>query len=399
MTEATGREAVTLHRLLEFEPKQRKFNRNRDRPIDAGAIVVDEASMIDLLLADALLQATAKGARLILVGDVDQLPSVGPGAVLRDIIASGEVPTARLTQIFRQAEGSQIVRNAHRIHDGEPPEGAQGPGGEFYVIERSDPKAAADLILHLVTERIPRGFGMDPRRHVQVLTPMHKGEAGAIALNAALQAALNPTGPTVTRGARTLRLGDKVMQLKNDYEREVYNGDVGLISAVDPEARQLTVRFDERDVLYEEADLDELTLAYATSIHKSQGSEYPAVVIPVLTQHFVMLSRNLFYTAVTRGKRLVILVADPRAISLALAETRREDRRTHLAARLRGASLGGAEAVSASLGGAEAVSGGGGSARADIEPGLPGRAFRGEHEGTRERGVPTHVDEEEEDSA
>lgn len=338
MSEATGREAVTLHRLLEFEPKQRKFNRHRDRPIDAGAIVVDEASMLDLALADALLQAVAKGARLILVGDVDQLPSVGPGAVLRDIIASGEVPTARLTQIFRQAEGSAIVRNAHRIHDGEAPEGAQGPGGEFYVIERREAQAAADLILHLMTERIPRGFGLDPRRDVQVLTPMHKGEAGAVALNAALQAALNPTGPTVTRGQRTLRLGDKVMQLRNDYDREVYNGDVGFISELDAEERRLKVRFDDREVEYEEGDLDELTLAYATSIHKSQGSEYPAVIVPVLTQHFVMLSRNLIYTAVTRGKRLVVLVADPRAVALALAETRREERRTRLADRLRGAS-------------------------------------------------------------
>ncbi|WP_438039986.1 SF1B family DNA helicase RecD2 [Sorangium sp. So ce128] len=336
MSEATGREAVTLHRLLEFDPKQRKFGRQRGRPIEAGAIVVDEASMLDLALADALLQATSDAARLVLVGDVDQLPSVGPGAVLRDVIASGEVPTARLTQIFRQAEGSLIVRNAHRIHDGEPPEGARGPGGEFYVIERIEAEAAADLILHLVTERIGKGFGLDPRRDVQVLTPMHKGEAGAITLNARLQAALNPEGPSVTRGARTLRLGDKVMQLRNDYDREVYNGDVGFITDVNTEERKLQVRFDDREVSYEEAEIDELTLAYATSIHKSQGSEYPAVIVPILTQHFVMLSRNLIYTAVTRGKRLVVLVADPRAVSLALAETRREERRTHLAERLRG---------------------------------------------------------------
>ncbi|MCC6557461.1 MAG: ATP-dependent RecD-like DNA helicase [Polyangiaceae bacterium] len=335
MREATGRAAVTLHRLLEFDPKQRRFGRQRSKPVEARAIIVDEASMLDLSLADALLQATADEARLILVGDVDQLPSVGPGAVLRDVIASGEVPTARLTQIFRQAEGSLIVQNAHRIHDGEPPEGARGPNSEFYVIERTAADAAADLILQLVTERIPRGFGLDPRRDVQVLTPMHKGEAGAIALNARLQAALNPEGPSVTRGARTLRVGDKVMQLRNDYDREVYNGDIGFVSAVVPDERKLTVRFDDRQVDYEEGELDELTLAYATSIHKSQGSEYPAVIVPILTQHFVMLSRNLIYTAVTRGKRLVVLVADPRAVSLALAETRKEDRRTHLAARLR----------------------------------------------------------------
>lgn len=335
MSEATGREAVTLHRLLEFDPKQRTFARKHGRSIEAGALIVDEASMLDVALADALVQATGDHARLLLVGDVDQLPSVGPGAVLRDVITSGRVPTVRLSQIFRQAEGSLIVKNAHRIHDGEPPETASGPDGEFFVIERKTPEAAADTILETVVRRIPARFGLDPRTQVQVLTPMHKGEVGAQALNERLQAALNPSGPTVTRGARTLRLGDKVMQLKNDYDREVYNGDVGFISAIDDAERQVSVRFDDRDVIYEEGDLDELTLAYATSIHKSQGSEYPAVVVPILTTHFVMLSRNLIYTAVTRGKRLVVLVADPRAVCLALAETRREERRTYLAERLR----------------------------------------------------------------
>jgi exodeoxyribonuclease V alpha subunit len=335
MSEATGREAVTLHRLLEFDPKQRTFARKHGRTIEAGALIVDEASMLDVSLADALLQATGDHARLVLVGDVDQLPSVGPGAVLRDVIASGEVPTVRLSQIFRQAEGSLIVQNAHRIHDGQPPEGATGPGGEFFVIERRTPESAADSILEVVTKRIPARWGLDPKLHVQVLTPMHKGDVGAIALNERLQQALNPSGPSVTRGARTLRLGDKVMQLKNDYDREVYNGDVGFITAIDDAERTITVRFDDREVIYEEGDLDELTLAYATSIHKSQGSEYPAVVVPLLTQHFVMLSRNLLYTAVTRGKKLVVLIADPRAVSLALAETRREERRTYLAERLR----------------------------------------------------------------
>lgn len=291
--------------------------------------------MLDVELADALVQAVSDEARVIFVGDVDQLPSVGPGAVLRDIIASGEVKAVRLTQIFRQAEGSAIVRNAHRIHEGLPPEGAQGAGGEFYVIERTSAEAAADTILHMVTQRIPERFGLDAKEQIQVLTPMHRGEAGAIALNQRLQEALNPTGPSVTRGARTLRLGDKVMQLRNDYEREVYNGDVGLITRLDPETREVLVRFDDRDVAYEEGDLDELTLAYATSIHKSQGSEYPAVVVPILTQHYVMLSRNLIYTAVTRGKRLVVLVADPRAVGLALAEMRKEERLTYLAERLR----------------------------------------------------------------
>jgi exodeoxyribonuclease V alpha subunit len=326
---------MTIHRLLEFDPKERGFSRNARRPIDAGAIVVDEASMLDLELADALLQATPEGARLLLVGDVDQLPSVGPGAILRDAIASGVVPTARLTRIFRQAAGSLIVENAHRIHDGEMPESAKDSSGEFYVVERKEPRAAADAIIELVTKRIPQRFGLDPKRDIQVLTPMHKGECGSIAINERLQAALNPTGAEVVRGLKTLRIGDKVMQLKNDYDREVYNGDVGFLKAIDPEEKKATVRVDDRDIVYDEGDLDELVLAYATSIHKSQGSEYPAVVIPVLTQHFVMLSRNLLYTAVTRGKKLVVLVADPRAVSLALGEIRKEDRRTRLADRLR----------------------------------------------------------------
>jgi len=335
MSEATGREAVTLHRLLEYDPKQRAFARKHGRPVEAGALIVDEASMLDVELADALLQATGDHARLVLVGDVDQLPSVGPGAVLRDVIASGQVATVRLSQIFRQAAGSLIVQNAHRIHDGEPPESAAGPTGEFYVLKPKTPEAAADLVLEVVTRRIPARFGLDPKTQVQVLTPMHKGEVGAIALNARLQQALNPTGPTVTRGNRTLRVGDKVMVLRNNYDKEVYNGDVGYVASIEEEERTLTMLFDERRVVYEEGDLDELTLAYATSIHKSQGSEYPAVVVPLLTQHYVMLSRNLLYTAVTRGKQLVVLIADPRALEIALGETRREERRTYLAERLR----------------------------------------------------------------
>jgi exodeoxyribonuclease V alpha subunit len=336
MSEATGREATTLHRLLEFDPKNRAFSRNEDNAIVADVLVVDEASMLDLSLADALTQAVADDARLLLVGDVDQLPSVGPGAVLRDLIASKVIPTARLTQIFRQAEGSLIVKNAHRINAGEVPVTAQGETGEFYVIEAKEAGIAADLIHRLVTDRIPKRFGLDPRRDIQVLTPMHKGEVGIQAINDRLQAALNPDGAQVGRGAKVLRLGDKVMQLKNSYDKEVYNGDVGFLRAIDPDSKIVTVRFDDRDVPYEEADLDELTLAYATSIHKSQGSEYPCVVLPLLTQHFVMLSRNLVYTGVTRGKRLVVLVADPRAIAMALAETRKDDRRTLLADRLRG---------------------------------------------------------------
>lgn len=336
MSEATKRQATTLHRLLEFDPKGRAFSRNAKRRLDADVLIVDEASMIDVELANGMLQALPDAARLVLVGDVDQLPSVGPGAVLRDLIASSVVPTVRLTQIFRQAEGSLIVENAHRIHDGLPPTSADSPEGAFHIIRRESGELAADTIEKVVTKNIPERFGLDPRRDVQVLVPMHRGDTGTIALNLRLQAALNPEGPSVTRFGRTIRVGDKVMQLKNDVERNVYNGDVGFVTSLDVEARQLLVRFDEeREVTYEEGDLDELTLAYATSIHKSQGSEYPAVVIPLLTEHFVMLSRNLFYTAVTRGKKLVVLVAHPKALHMALAETRKEERKTWLSERIR----------------------------------------------------------------
>ncbi|MBM4356729.1 MAG: ATP-dependent RecD-like DNA helicase [Deltaproteobacteria bacterium] len=339
MSEATGRDAVTLHRLLGFDPKTGAFQANADAPLEADAVIVDETSMVPLELATSLLEALRTDARLVLVGDVDQLPSVGPGAVLRDVIESGRVPTIRLTRIFRQGEGSSIVANAHRIHEGEAPVGAQGRGEQFYVLDRRSPEEALDAVKELVTTRIPRGFQLDPIEDVQVLTPMQRGPMGAVALNELLQAELNPPRedqPELRRGTRVFRLGDKVMQLRNDYDREVWNGDVGRVDTIDVENQRLLVRFDERIVVYGDTDLDELTLAYATTIHKSQGSEYPCVIVPVLTQHFVMLSRNLIYTAVTRGKRLVVLVAHPHALSLALAEVRKERRRTRLAERLRG---------------------------------------------------------------
>jgi exodeoxyribonuclease V alpha subunit len=336
MSESTGREAVTLHRLLEVDARTGRFSRGREDPIVADAVIVDEASMIDVGLARALVDALKDGTRLVLVGDVDQLPSVGPGAVLRDVLASGVVPSVRLTTIFRQAGGSLIVEAAHRIREGAPPPSSPEPSGDFFVVPRRDPDAARETIVELVTKRIPARFGLDPLRDIQVLTPMHKGAVGVEALNEALQTALNPgPGAEVARGARRFRMGDKVMQLKNDYDRDVYNGDVGLIRAVDTADRELTVRVDERDVAYDDDSLDALSLAYAVSIHKSQGSEYPAVVIPWLRQHYVMLARNLLYTAVTRGKRLVVLVADPTAIDVALREDRRNDRRTSLADRLR----------------------------------------------------------------
>ncbi len=346
MSEATGREAATLHRLLEFDPKTGTFKRDAKNPLAAGAIVVDESSMVDVWMADALTQAVAIGSRLVLVGDVDQLPSVGPGSVLRDAIASGVVPCVRLVKIFRQAEKSLIVQNAHRINAGEAPIVPEkgDPSADFFMMDRRDPDETRALLIDLVTRHIPRKFGLDPVRDIQVLTPMNRGPVGTAVLNEALQAVLNPSGAGLVRGRVTFRVGDKVMQLRNDYDRNVYNGDVGVVASVDDDADALVVRFDDdakgtgREVVYDGRSLDELTLAYACTVHKSQGSEYPAVVIPLLTSHFVMLSKNLVYTAVTRGKRLVVLVADPRALRLALAEQRREERQTRLASRIRRAS-------------------------------------------------------------
>jgi exodeoxyribonuclease V alpha subunit len=338
MTEATGRDASTIHRMLEFEPRQMSFQRNANNPLECDALIVDEASMVAIELADALMSALPSHARLVLVGDVDQLPSVGPGAVLGDIIKSGCVPTVTLTEIFRQAAGSSIVTNAHRIHDGELPVGGSDKNEQFFVIERNTPDKAIALIEELMTRRIKKSFGLDPIEDVQILTPMQRGPIGAIALNELLQSLLNPASdakPQVQKGNRVLRLGDKVMQLRNDYDKEVFNGDIGRVTHVDTSDRRVSVTFDGRSIDYTEAALDQLTLAYATSIHKSQGSEYPAVIVPILTQHFVMLSRNLLYTAVTRGKQLVVVIADPRAMRIALGETRKEDRKTYLAQRIR----------------------------------------------------------------
>ena len=337
MTEATGQAAMTVHRLLDFDPRVGRFQKSGADPLEGHALVVDEASMLDVEMADALFDAVPAGMRVVLVGDVDQLPSVGPGAVLRDLIASRAIPYVRLTHIFRQGKGSLIVQNAHRINAGEMPENPPaGDTSDFFFVERKDPDEARRTIIQLVQNRIPNRFGLDPVRDIQVLTPMHRGPAGSLLLNSELQAALNPTGASVTRGERTFRIGDKVMQLKNDYDREVFNGDIGFVKSVDLEETALVVRFDdERDVPYDAPALDELVLAYASSIHKSQGSEYPAVVLPLLTSHWVMLSRNLFYTGVTRGKRLVVVVGDPRAIRVAVGRDGSSDRHTGLAERLR----------------------------------------------------------------
>jgi exodeoxyribonuclease V alpha subunit len=333
--EATGAPASTLHRLLEWRPAEGAFARNATRPLECDVLVVDEASMLDVRLCADLVAALPPSARLVLVGDVDQLPSVGPGTVLRDVIASGAVPTVRLTEIFRQAAESLIVTNAHRIHDGEVPALTGDPAArDFFFLEENDPAKAAATIRDLVAVRLPRRYGFEPH-DIQVLSPMHRGELGAGNLNQLLQEALTAGAPGVQRGARTFRAGDKVMQIRNDYDKEVWNGDIGRVVRVAPDEGGLVVRFDDREVDYDLDELDELALAYAATVHKSQGSEYAAVIVPVHTQHYVMLQRNLLYTAVTRGKRLVVLVGSRKALALAVRNAEVALRCSGLAARLR----------------------------------------------------------------
>ena len=319
MSDATGMEAKTIHRLLEIDPRTGGFKRDAANPLDCELLVIDETSMVDVLLMHALLKALPGSAALLVVGDVDQLPSVGPGQVLADIIESGAIPVARLTEVFRQAAQSQIIINAHRINEGTIPD-LRKPEGEsdFYFVPADDPETAVPRILDLVRARIPQRFGLDPIRDIQVLCPMNRGGVGARSLNIELQAALNPAGERkVERFGWTFAPGDKVMQIENDYDKEVYNGDIGYIDDVDPDDGELTASFDGRIVTYGFGELDTLVPAYAATIHKSQGSEYPAVVIPVMTQHYAMLQRNLLYTGVTRGKRLVVLVGQKKAAAIA----------------------------------------------------------------------------------
>jgi exodeoxyribonuclease V alpha subunit len=341
MTETTGREAKTLHRLLEFDPKTMGFMRDRQRPLEADVVIVDEVSMVDTVLAYNLLKAVPPTCQLILVGDVDQLPSVGPGSVLQDVIRSGAVDVVWLQHVFRQAERSLIVVNAHRVNHGEmpslPPPGSKA---DFFFIEKNEPEEVLATLKVLIKTRIPDRFGFDPVNGVQVLTPMYRGLLGAMSLNAELQALLNPQGASVVHGSRLFRTGDKVMQIRNNYDLEVFNGDIGRIEALDETERTLSVKFDGRLVTYERADLDELVLAYACSIHKSQGSEYPCVVIPVHTQHYVMLQRNLLYTGITRARKLVVLVGTKRALAIAVKNDKTESRFTQFAALLQG--MGGA---------------------------------------------------------
>jgi exodeoxyribonuclease V alpha subunit len=320
LAETTGREAKTIHRLLEFDPALGGFKRDRHRQLDTDLLVVDEASMVDVVLMNRLLQAVPPWACVVLVGDVDQLPSVGPGAVLADVITSGAVPVVRLTEIFRQAGESGIVRAAHRVNQGELPESCEPGQGDFYVVEADTPEAILRKIIVMVRERIPARFGLDPVRDVQVLTPMQRTELGVRNLNTRLQEVLNPAagGPEVAREGWTFRVGDKVLQTVNNYQKEVFNGDIGRVAALDPDEQELTVEYDGRPVKYDFGELDELSLAYSLSIHKAQGSEYPAVVVPLHTQHFTLLQRNLLYTAITRGRQLVVLVGSARALSLAV---------------------------------------------------------------------------------
>jgi exodeoxyribonuclease V alpha subunit len=338
LAEATGREAKTIHRLLEFKPQRGfQFQRNEGNPLEADMVIADEASMLDLLLTNNLLKAIHPESHLLLVGDVDQLPSIGAGNVLNDIIESGAAAVVRLDEVFRQAEGSLIIRNAHRINQGEMPLFLK-TAADFFLFPAEDAEQAAGLVVDLVQNRIPRRFGLDPMEDIQVLSPLHRGAAGVGELNRRLQAVLNPAaqGKAERRqGPQVFRAGDRVMQVRNNYNKQVFNGDMGRITVMDAVNQVLTVRVDDQDVAYEFSELDELIHAYAVSIHKSQGSEFRAVVVPVLAAHYVMLQRNLLYTAVTRAKELVVLVGTRRAIAIALRNNKNMDRHTALNARLR----------------------------------------------------------------
>jgi exodeoxyribonuclease V alpha subunit len=336
LSEATGQEAKTIHRLLEYNMRRGGFQKNEESPLDCDLLIVDEASMVDTLLMHHLLKALPVNATFILVGDVNQLPSVGAGNVLRDIIDSGAIEVVQLNEIFRQAKESSIIVNAHRINEGSFPNliPNQDKLDDFYFIEQEDPQKALELIISLVKERIPQRFGLNCINEIQVLTPMHKGTVGAGNLNVEIQKALNPGEEGVLRGGRLYKVHDKVMQVVNNYEKEVYNGDIGMISSIDEEAKEVVVVIDEREIIYDYVDLDELVHAYAVSIHKSQGSEYPAVVMPILTQHYVMLQRNLLYTGVTRGKKLVVIVGTKKAMAIAVRNNKTQKRYTLLKERI-----------------------------------------------------------------
>ena len=331
LADATGHEAKTIHRLLEYNQRQGGFQRDKRQPLGCDLLIVDEASMVDSVLMYHLLQAHPFNASLVLIGDANQLPSVGAGNVLDDIIASRRAPVVELNEVFRQAKESQIIVNAHRIHLGlEPFLDPPGDETDFYFVEREEPQAVASTIVDLVTGRIPRRFRLDPVQGIQVLTPMRRGVAGVANLNSLLQDKLNAGGDHIARGAKILKAGDKVMQIRNNYDKDVYNGDIGTVGKLDIAEKRVIVSFDNRPIVYEHRELDELELAYAVSVHKAQGCEFPAVVMPLITQHYILLQRNLLYTAVTRGKRLVVIVGSRKAMQMALKNNAPQRRYTQL---------------------------------------------------------------------
>ncbi len=332
MSEATGMEAKTIHRLLEYNPND-GYKRNEENPLEADALIVDECSMIDILLMNNLMKAIPTGMRLVMVGDIDQLPSVGAGNVLRDIIDSGKIPVIRLTRIFRQAQSSRIVMSAHAINRGIYPDTSNGKDTDFFFIKTEDPNLVAESIVRLVKDRLPKAYHL-LASNIQVLTPMQRGIVGASNLNLALQDALNPTSVSLNRGGYSYRKGDRVMQVRNNYDKGVFNGDLGYIEEVDMEERTLIANFDGTSVEYEVSELDELSLAYATTIHKSQGSEYPIVVMPVLMNHYVMLQRNLIYTGITRAKKICVLIGTAKALAYAIHNMSVLKRNTKLKERL-----------------------------------------------------------------
>lgn len=333
MSEATGMEAKTIHRLLEYNPKD-GYKRNDENPLEGDALIVDECSMIDILLMNSLTKAIPNSMRLILVGDIDQLPSVGAGNVLRDVIDSGVVPVVRLTRIFRQAQTSRIVMSAHAINAGRFPDISNGQSSDFFFIKEENPERVPDAIVNLVKHRLPRAYG-ESSSNIQVLVPMLRGTVGAANLNMVLQKAINTSTRSISRGGYVYKEGDRVMQLRNNYEKDVYNGDLGFVVSVDDVERTLRTDFDGRVVEYEASELDELTLAYATTIHKSQGSEYPIVVMPILMSHYVMLQRNLVYTGITRAKRICVMIGQTKALGYAIQNMKVLERNTKLKERIR----------------------------------------------------------------
>jgi exodeoxyribonuclease V alpha subunit len=333
LSESTGMEAKTIHRLLEYKPHE-GYQKNAENPLDCDVLIIDETSMVDIILMYNLLKAVPDHSVVILIGDVDQLPSVGAGNVLKDIIDSGNIKVIKLTQIFRQVMGSAIINNAHRINKGRMPILKNGKNSDFFFIEEDDPSKIAEIIKELCSKRLPKYYKADPIQDIQVLCPMQRGEAGAHNLNTILQEALNPSDITVKYGGTVYRLNDKVMQIKNNYDKNVFNGDIGTIAKIDMEDKTLVIRFDGQDVDYDVTELDEVVLSYATTVHKSQGSEYKIVVAPFTMQHYMMLQRNLLYTCVTRAKKVFVLVGTKKAIGIAVSNNKIQKRNTMLKERL-----------------------------------------------------------------